>query len=126
MQEDRNLSPATVLSRCSSVRPFLIQLLDGRQSLEKITVSDVDLLLAQKVNEEQYARRSVRDYASSLRSFFRYAFRLATKVAKLRGNYGFDESMNDSGGSREHCRQNASSERVRSASAFKLDIGAAI
>jgi integrase/recombinase XerD len=73
MEEDRGLSSATVKGCCSSVRPFLIQLLEGRRSLEKITVSDVDLLLAQKVNEEHYARRSVRDYASSLRSFFRYA-----------------------------------------------------
>jgi integrase/recombinase XerD len=73
MEEDRGLSPATVKGCCSSVRPFLIQLLEGRRSLEKITVSDVDLLLAQKVNEEHYARRSVRDYASSLRSFLRYA-----------------------------------------------------
>jgi integrase/recombinase XerD len=73
MEEDRGLSPATVKGCCSSVRPFLIQLLKGRRSLEKITVSDVDSLLAQKVNEEHYARRSVRDYASSLRSFFRYA-----------------------------------------------------
>jgi integrase/recombinase XerD len=73
MEEDRGLSPATVKGCCSSVRPFLTQLLEGRRSLEKITVSDVDLLLAQKVNVEHYARRSVRDYASSLRSFFRYA-----------------------------------------------------
>jgi integrase/recombinase XerD len=73
MEEDRGLSPATVKGCCSSVRPFLIQLLEGSRSLEKITVSDVDLLLAQKVNGEHYARRSVRDYASSLRSFFRYA-----------------------------------------------------
>jgi integrase/recombinase XerD len=73
MDEDRGLSPATVKGCCSSVRPFLIQLLDGRRSLGKVTVSDVDLLLAQKGNEEHYARRSVRDYASSLRSFFRYA-----------------------------------------------------
>ena len=73
MEEDRGLSPATVKGCCSSVRPFLIQLLDRRRFLEKITVSDVDLLLAQKVNEQHYARRSVRDYASSLRSFFRYA-----------------------------------------------------
>src|SRR5438094_1556814 len=73
MEEDRGLSPATVKGCCSSVRPFLIQLVEGRRSLEKITVSDVDLLLAQKVNEEHYARRSVRDYASSLRAFFRYA-----------------------------------------------------
>ena len=73
MEEDRGLSPATVTARCSSVRPFLIQLLAGRRSLVTITVSDVDSLLAQKVNEEHYARVSVRDYASSLRSFFRYA-----------------------------------------------------
>jgi integrase/recombinase XerD len=73
MEEDRGLSPATVQSRCSSVRPFLIQLLDGRRSLETITVSRVDSLLAQKVNKEHYARVSVRDYASSLRAFFRYA-----------------------------------------------------
>src|SRR5207302_5471127 len=57
MEEDRGLSPATVKGCCSSVRPFLIQLVEGRRSLEKITVSDVDLLLAQKVNEEHYARR---------------------------------------------------------------------
>ena len=73
MEEDRGLSPATVKGCCSSVRPFLIQLLDGRRSLQTITVSDVDSLLAQKVNEEHYARVSIRDYASSLRSFFRYA-----------------------------------------------------
>lgn len=73
MEADRGLSPATVKGCCSSVRPFLIQLLDRRRSLEKIIVSDVGSLLAEKVNEEHYARRSVRDYASSLRSFFRYA-----------------------------------------------------
>jgi integrase/recombinase XerD len=73
MEEDRGLSPATVRGCCSSVRPFIIQLLDGRRSLQAITVSDVDSLLAQKVNEEHYARVSIRDYASSLRSFFRYA-----------------------------------------------------
>jgi site-specific recombinase XerD len=73
MKEERGLSPATVKGLCSAVRPFLIQLLDGRRSLETITVSRVDSLLAQKVNKEHYARVSVRDYASSLRSFFRYA-----------------------------------------------------
>ena len=73
MNEDRGLSPTTVEYRCSSVRPFLDRLLDGKRSLETITVSDVDSLLAQKVNEEHYARISIRNYASSLRSFFRYA-----------------------------------------------------
>ena len=73
MKEDRGLSVATIKGCCSSVRPFLIQLLGGSRSLQTITVSDVDSLLTQKVNEEHYARRSVRDYASSPRSFFRYA-----------------------------------------------------
>jgi integrase/recombinase XerD len=73
MKEDRGLSPTTVEYRCHSVRPFLDRLLDGKRSLETITVSDVDSLLAQKVNEEHYARISIRSYASSLRSFFRYA-----------------------------------------------------
>jgi hypothetical protein len=73
MEEGRDLSPAMVKGCCSSVRPFLIQLVDGRRSLEAISVSDVDSLLAQKVYEEHHTRVSVRDYASSLRSFFRYA-----------------------------------------------------
>jgi site-specific recombinase XerD len=48
-------------------------LLNGKRSLAAITVRDVDSLLLNKVNEEKYARVSVRAYASSLRSFFRYA-----------------------------------------------------
>ena len=73
MSEDRGLSPKTVEYQCVTVRPFLDQLLDGKRSLARITVCDVDSLLLTKVNEEQYARVSVRAYASSLRSFFRYA-----------------------------------------------------
>ncbi len=44
MEEDRGLSLATAKGCCSSVRPFLIQLFDGRRSLETITVSHVDSL----------------------------------------------------------------------------------
>lgn len=73
MKNDRGLSPTTVKYRCNSVRPFLEQMLDGERSLKTITVSDVDSLLARKVNNEHYARISIRSYASSLRSFFRYA-----------------------------------------------------
>ncbi len=73
MKNDRGLSPTTVKYRCNSVRPFLKQMLDGKRSLKTITVSDVDSLLARKVNNEHYARISIRSYASSLRSFFRYA-----------------------------------------------------
>jgi integrase/recombinase XerD len=73
MEKDRGLSPATVEHRCHSVRPFLDRLLSEERSLDMISVADIDSLLAQKVNEHHYARVSVRGYASSLRSFFRYA-----------------------------------------------------
>jgi len=73
MREDRGLSPKTVEWRSASLRPFLDQLLDGERSLASVSVSDVDSLLLKKVNEERYARSSVRAYASSLRAFFRYA-----------------------------------------------------
>src|SRR4051794_4785403 len=73
MEKDRGLSPVTVEHRCHSVRPFLDRLLSEHRSLDMIRVADIDSLLAQKVNEHHYARVSVRGYASSLRSFFRYA-----------------------------------------------------
>jgi len=73
MKNDRGLSPTTVQYRCNSVRPFLEQMLEGERSFMTITVSDVDSLLAQKAKKHHYARISIRSYASSLRSFFRYA-----------------------------------------------------
>lgn len=73
MERDRGLSPVTIEHRCHSVRPFLDQLLSEHRSLDMISVADIDALLAQRVNEHHYARVSVRGYASSLRSFFRYA-----------------------------------------------------
>jgi site-specific recombinase XerD len=73
MEKDRGLSPATIEHHCHSVRPFLDRLLTQHGSLDLIGVADIDSLLAQKVNEHHYARVSVRGYASSLRSFFRYA-----------------------------------------------------
>jgi len=73
MKEDRGFSPTTVEYRCRSVRPLLARLLEEKRSLKTITVSEVDALLVQKVSKEHYARVSIRGYASSLRSFFRYA-----------------------------------------------------
>jgi site-specific recombinase XerD len=73
MRDDRGLSPITVEYRCRTVLPFLERLLGKGRSLESVSVSDVDSLLLEKVNEGHYARISVRAYASSLRAFFRYA-----------------------------------------------------
>jgi integrase/recombinase XerD len=73
MQKERGLSPATIELRCFTVRAFLSRLRCGERSLGTITVADVDSVLAQKVNEEHYARVTVQTCASSLRAFFRYA-----------------------------------------------------
>jgi integrase/recombinase XerD len=73
MQRERGLSPATIESRCFSVRTFLERLCDGERSLGTITVVDVDSALAQSVNDGHYARVTVQTCASSLRAFFRYA-----------------------------------------------------
>ncbi len=73
MEKDRGFSGVTIEHRCRSVRPFLDRLLSEHRSLDMISVADIDALLAHKVNEHHYARVSVRGYASSLRSFFRYA-----------------------------------------------------
>jgi site-specific recombinase XerD len=73
MQKERGLAPATIELRCFTVRAFLDRLCCGERSLSTITVADVDSVLAQKVNEEHYARVTVQTCASSLRSFFRYA-----------------------------------------------------
>lgn len=73
MQKERGLASRTIHQRCFTVREFLDRLLERERSLNTITVAYVDSVLAQKVNEEHYARVTVRNYASSLRSFFLYA-----------------------------------------------------
>jgi len=73
MEKERGLSPATIELRCLTARAFLNRLCCGERPLSTITVADVDSVLAQKVNEEHYARVTVQTCASSLRSFFRYA-----------------------------------------------------
>lgn len=73
MQKERGLARRTVEQRCFTVREFLDRLCEGERSLSTITVTYVDSVLAHKVNEQHYARVTVRNYASSLRSFFLYA-----------------------------------------------------
>jgi integrase len=73
MQNERGLARRTIEQRCFTVREFLDRLCEGERSLGTITVAYVDSVLAQKVNEEHYARVTIRNYASSLRSFFLYA-----------------------------------------------------
>ena len=73
MRKERGLSPNTIEQRRHTASEFLDRLFSQDRSLKALTTSVVDSILAQKVNEEHYARKTVQTYASSLRSFFRYA-----------------------------------------------------
>lgn len=73
LRKERGLSSTTIELRSFTVRAFLDRLGVGERPLDTISVADVDSALAQQVNEEHYARVTVQTYASSLRSFFRYA-----------------------------------------------------
>ena len=73
MLRERGLSPMTIEQRCYTVRQFLDQLCDGGRSLQDVTVSEVDSILAARVNQGHYVRASVQTCASYLRSFFRFA-----------------------------------------------------
>jgi integrase/recombinase XerD len=73
MLHERGLSVATIEQRCHAVRRMLEQLSDGERQLDSVTVSDIDSILAARVNQGHYGRASVQTCASSLRSFFRFA-----------------------------------------------------
>jgi site-specific recombinase XerD len=73
MSQERGLSACTVAGRCHAIREFLARLGKAGLRLDTLTVAQVDDVLARKVQEDGYARVSVRAYAYSLRAFFRYA-----------------------------------------------------
>jgi integrase/recombinase XerD len=73
MLHERGLSAVTIEQRCHAARQMLEQLCDGERQLDGVTVSDIDSILAARVNQGHYVRASVQTCASSLRSFFRFA-----------------------------------------------------
>jgi integrase/recombinase XerD len=70
---ERGLSPNTVAYARRSSYEFLAQIEEADLQLQKLTVAQVDELLAKKVREEGYARLTIQTWASSLRRFFRFA-----------------------------------------------------
>jgi integrase/recombinase XerD len=73
MRNEQGLSEPTIELRCHTVRDLLTRLCVGSRSLDCMNVADVDAVLAEKVNAQHYARKTVQTCASSLRGFFRYA-----------------------------------------------------
>lgn len=73
MEHERNLSPATIHSRCWLVPRVLDRLGTVGGSLRKITPHRLDEAFKEMLGQGEYSPVSVQDWASALRSFFRYA-----------------------------------------------------
>src|SRR5215470_3909519 len=73
LRMEKGLSEGTIRTRHCYVEDFLGWFFQGHNSLRQITIADLDEAIARKGRDDGYARLSVRAYASSLRSFFRYA-----------------------------------------------------
>ena len=72
MGDDRGLSPSTIRTRGERVRWFLASLPRHRNSVDEITIDDVDRFLTSK-GAAGWSRASIDALAASLRSFFLYA-----------------------------------------------------
>lgn len=72
MRDERGLSAVTIRTRCERVNWFLASLPQNRNSLDAISIHDVDEFLASK-GAAGWTRASLEALAASLRSFFQYA-----------------------------------------------------
>ena len=70
MRSEKALSPKTISYRCGAVQAFLAHL---EVPICDITIRDIDRALVEKVTRGGYARVTVQTYASTLRTFFRFA-----------------------------------------------------
>ena len=70
---ERGLSPQTVAYATRTIHEFLGQVEEAGLRLKTLRVAQVDDLLAKKVTEEGYARRTIHSWVSALRPFFRFA-----------------------------------------------------
>ena len=73
MRVQKGLSEETIQTRRWYVEDFLGWFFRDHNSLQQITITDVDEAIARKGRDDGYARLSVQVYASGLRTFLRYA-----------------------------------------------------
>ena len=71
MLRERGLSPQTVLYRCRAIRRFLAEVDEADLRLDRLTVAQLDELLARKIGDNRYARSTIQTLVSVLRPFFR-------------------------------------------------------
>ena len=70
---ERGLSPKTVEHHGRALQRFLSQLEQAGRQLQMLSITQVDDLLATKIGEEKWARRTVSSWVSILRPFLRFA-----------------------------------------------------
>ena len=73
MLNERGLSPGTITSQSWVASKFLCQLHEAGYTLSKVSIVEVEGLLASRMKAASYQRVSIRTFTSSVRSFFRYA-----------------------------------------------------
>jgi integrase/recombinase XerD len=73
MVREKGLSQHTIRTRCWHLAQFLDRFWEQHQSLNEVTIADIDAALARKGDQDGYARTSIQNYANTLRAFFRYA-----------------------------------------------------
>ncbi len=73
MIRERGLSRHTLDIQCWIINDFLSRSCDRSHPLNELSVARIDEAIALKGSRDGYTRRSIRQYADSLRSFLRYA-----------------------------------------------------
>jgi len=73
LRVEKGLSEETLRTRCGRVEDFLRWFFRSHRSLRQLTIADLDKAMARKGHDQGYARSSMQDYASGLRTFVRYA-----------------------------------------------------
>src|SRR5262249_42317873 len=69
------LSPQTVAHRSRTIQQFLARVEEAGDRLQTLSIAQVDELLTKQVREQEYARATIRGWASVLRTFLRFAER---------------------------------------------------
>ena len=72
---ERGLSPKTVAHRSRTIRQFLARIEDAGLRLKTLNIAQRDEMLAKQIREEEYARDTIHERMSVLRTFFRFAER---------------------------------------------------
>ena len=71
LRAEHGASEETIRNYCSRVREFLRRHGGDKQSLEEVTIADIDRAMADKA-ASGVARPTIRNYATALQAFFRY------------------------------------------------------